>query len=159
MNCIGTLLSDRKSYRYPNSFIFKWDTTENNGEIVTPQSDIIYRGVINLDDDNFDSAYINLIEFGTNSVRKIMLKHMEILPDNNINVEDNVVTVFSLPMNTLVQIVETPPFFENEFDTNRIKFEKIHTTTEPFSITIPKSEYPTDYVIWIETKCKKIQIG
>ena len=157
MSCFGAFLSDGKSYKYANNFIYKWETLEDKGEISNPKSDIIYRGNINMDDDNLDSAYINLINYQTNSVRKIMLNQMEVLPDNIIIIKDNVITISSLPLNSCIQIVEIPPFGVSDFNTNSVEID-IVINSNPFVITLPHDSTGKEYVIWVGNMCKKISL-
>lgn len=139
-----------------NNFVYTG--TLVNGHITTPQNDVIFRGNIHIDSKDWETAYINLINYNSNGnpPKKIKIKDMKILSDELIEIENESIILSSIPIGTFVQIVEFTDVY-NDFDTNSIEIEKV-VNTNPFVISLPKDSIGKNYIIWVDNMCNKICI-
>lgn len=136
-----------------NKFVFSGNSIK--GHISTPEEDVVYRGNIHIENDDWETAYINLINYNSNGNPpiRIKVKDMKILSDDLIEIENKSIRLSSIPLGTCVQIVEFTDIF-SEFDTNSIETEKV-INTNPFVISFPEDSYGKEYVIWVGNMCKK----
>ena len=136
-----------------NKFIFSGNLSK--GHISTPEKDVVYRGNIHIDNDDWETAYINLINYNSDKAGlKIIIKDMTMLSDELIEIENESIKLTSIASGTCVQIVEFTPFF-SDYDTNSVEIDRV-INSNPFLITLPQDSTGKKYVIWVGNMCKKI---
>jgi len=130
------------------------DSTINNSN-----GQIIYRGVIQFEDESdLSTAYINLINYNSTSVYKVLVSQMQNIPDHAVTIQENAtLAISSIDINTVIRIVEMPLYGVNDFDTNKVIIEK-NIAIIPFHIILPKDSNVKDYIIWIGNSCVRISI-
>ena len=154
---LATFSPDGKHGSFPNDFSFVIDSSANNGNIRYKDGSVIYRGIILKEDDDPFKTYFNLIGTNPEMSRIIKVSEIEMLPDDMFVTDGNSVRIdiSKEEIGARIQVVEIPPLAESNYDTNLVIINHV-TSKNPCYITLPDDFKGKEYIIWINSKCKKI---
>ena len=132
---------------------------QENSIIQNPAGKVIYRGIISFTKErDLSSAYIKLTDYISPKQYQIPVSEIGCIPMSSVILKNkNTLEINQVILNSVIRIVEMPPYGLNDFNTDNVIIEKTINSI-PHSINLPEDCNEKNYVVWINKDCSLINL-